>query len=74
MYRIYTALVLTRIYSPQLLRPHLQMIWVLALSDPCQTTLLKSVVICAFVYLMYTTDLDLNINMHVILIANIHTI
>ena len=35
---------------------------------------LLTVVICACVYLVYTTDLDLIIDMHTILIANIYTI
>ena len=51
VYILYTALILIRIYSPQFLRPRLQMIWALAWSGPCQTTRLKSVVICACVYL-----------------------
>ena len=74
VYILYTALVLIRIYSRQFLESRLQMIWALDWSGTCQTTRLKSVVICACVYLMYTTDLDLIINMHTIMIANNNTI
>ena len=71
---IYTALVLTRIYCQQFFMATPTHDLGSSLVWPKPTTSLKSVVICACVYLMYTTYLNLIINMHVILISNIHTI